>query len=151
MGWPFEADRAVGGQGDGGQLLEASKDDHRLCTRPLQSEAELGAKLGDVYVNDAFSAAHRAHVSTEGLARRLPAYAGKAMQRELDALEAALGSPERPVLAVVGGAKVSTKIDQLRLTICHNFTKHANSTLNSSDFDKKQKSKQKRKITQIRN
>lgn len=72
------------------------------------------AKLGDVYVNDAFSAAHRAHVSTEGLARRLPAYAGKAMQRELDALEAALGSPERPVLAVVGGAKVSTKIDLLK-------------------------------------
>jgi len=72
------------------------------------------AELGDLYVNDAFSAAHRAHVSTEGLARRLPSYAGKAMERELDALEAALGKPERPVLAVVGGAKVSTKIDLLK-------------------------------------
>lgn len=68
------------------------------------------AKLGDLYVNDAFSAAHRAHVSTVGLATRLPAYAGCAMERELDALEAALGSPRAPVLAVVGGAKVSSKI-----------------------------------------
>jgi len=71
------------------------------------------AKLGDAYVNDAFSAAHRAHASTEGLARRLPAYAGKAMEEELKALEAALGSPKRPVVAVVGGAKVSSKIDLL--------------------------------------
>ena len=71
------------------------------------------AKLGDVYVNDAFSAAHRAHASTEGLANHLPAYAGRAMQRELEALEAALGNPKRPVVAVVGGAKVSSKIDVL--------------------------------------
>jgi len=71
------------------------------------------AKLGDIYVNDAFSAAHRAHVSTEGLARLLPAYAGKSMELELDALQKALGQPERPVIAVVGGAKVSTKIDLL--------------------------------------
>ena len=71
------------------------------------------AELGDVYVNDGFSAAHRAHASTEGLARLLPAYAGRAMQEELQALEIALGNPERPVLAVVGGAKVSTKIDLL--------------------------------------
>ena len=76
--------------------------------------AEAMAALGDIYVNDAFSAAHRAHVSTEGLARRLPAYAGKAMETELDALEKALGTPQRPVLAVVGGAKVSTKIDLLK-------------------------------------
>lgn len=76
--------------------------------------AEEMAKLGDLYVNDAFSAAHRAHVSTEALARRLPAYAGKQMERELDALDAALGNPQRPVLAVVGGAKVSTKIDLLK-------------------------------------
>jgi phosphoglycerate kinase len=68
------------------------------------------AKLGDIYVNDAFSAAHRAHSSTEGLANHLPAYAGRAMQREIEALEAALGSPKRPVVAVVGGAKVSSKI-----------------------------------------
>ena len=69
--------------------------------------------LGDFYVNDAFSAAHRAHASTEGLARILPAYAGRAMEAELKALEKALGNPERPVAAVVGGAKVSTKLDVL--------------------------------------
>ena len=72
------------------------------------------AALGDLYVNDAFSAAHRAHASTEGLAHRLPAFAGRAMEAELDALEKALGSPEHPVAAVVGGAKVSTKLDVLK-------------------------------------
>ncbi|MDQ1230364.1 phosphoglycerate kinase [Sphingomonas sp. SORGH_AS_0879] len=72
------------------------------------------AKLGDFYVNDAFSAAHRAHVSTEGLARQLPAFAGRAMEAELDALEKALGHPEHPVAAVVGGAKVSTKLAVLK-------------------------------------
>jgi phosphoglycerate kinase len=71
------------------------------------------AVLGDLYVNDAFSAAHRAHASTAGLARRLPAFAGRAMERELDALDAALGAPEHPVAAVVGGAKVSSKLDVL--------------------------------------
>jgi phosphoglycerate kinase len=74
--------------------------------------AEL-AKLGDVYVNDAFSAAHRAHASTEGLARKLPAYAGRTMQAELEALTKGLEAPQRPVVAIVGGAKVSTKIDLL--------------------------------------
>ncbi|MBO0749159.1 MAG: phosphoglycerate kinase, partial [Porphyrobacter sp.] len=68
------------------------------------------AANGDFYVNDAFSAAHRAHASTEGLAHLLPAYAGRAMEKELNALEAALGNPERPLAAVVGGAKVSTKL-----------------------------------------
>jgi phosphoglycerate kinase len=68
------------------------------------------AALGDLYVNDAFSAAHRAHASTEGLARALPAFAGRAMEAELDALEKALGAPKHPVAAVVGGAKVSTKL-----------------------------------------
>lgn len=72
------------------------------------------ASLADIYVNDAFSAAHRAHASTEGVAHLLPAYAGLAMERELDALEAALGSPEHPVMAVVGGAKVSSKIELLK-------------------------------------
>jgi phosphoglycerate kinase len=71
------------------------------------------AANGDVYVNDAFSAAHRAHASTEGLARVLPAYAGRSMQAELEALSKALDKPKRPVIAVVGGAKVSTKIDLL--------------------------------------
>ncbi|HMO08690.1 MAG TPA: phosphoglycerate kinase [Paracoccaceae bacterium] len=71
------------------------------------------AALGDVFVNDAFSAAHRAHASTEGLAHLLPACAGRLMEAELRALDAALGSPARPVAAVVGGAKVSTKLDLL--------------------------------------
>ncbi len=71
------------------------------------------AALGDIYVNDAFSAAHRAHCSTEGLARALPAYAGRTMQAELEALEKGLGAPVKPVIAIVGGAKVSTKIDLL--------------------------------------
>jgi phosphoglycerate kinase len=72
------------------------------------------AKLGDLYVNDAFSAAHRAHASTEGLAHVLPAFAGRAMEAELKALEKALGAPEKPVAAVVGGAKVSSKLDVLK-------------------------------------
>ena len=72
------------------------------------------AALGDIYVNDAFSAAHRAHASTEGLARLLPAYAGESMRRELDALDAALGQPQKPVIGIVGGAKVSTKLDLLK-------------------------------------
>jgi phosphoglycerate kinase len=72
------------------------------------------AELGDVYVNDAFSAAHRAHASTEGLARLLPAYAGESMRRELDALDAALGNPQKPVIGIVGGSKVSTKLDLLK-------------------------------------
>ena len=74
--------------------------------------AEL-AKLGDIYVNDAFSAAHRAHASTEGIAKRLPAFAGRLMQAELAALEKALGKPTRPVAAIVAGSKVSTKLDLL--------------------------------------
>lgn len=71
------------------------------------------ASLGDIYINDAFSAAHRAHASTEGLARALPSGAGRAMEAELNALEAGLGNPRKPVIAIVGGAKVSTKIDLL--------------------------------------
>jgi phosphoglycerate kinase len=72
------------------------------------------AKLADYYVNDAFSAAHRAHASTEGIAHQLPSFAGRAMQAELEALQKALGAPERPVAAVVGGAKVSSKLDVLK-------------------------------------
>ena len=71
------------------------------------------AANGDLFVNDAFSAAHRAHCSTEGLAHLLPAFAGRAMQAELEALEKGLGNPVKPVIAIVGGAKVSTKIDLL--------------------------------------
>ncbi|MEG8220949.1 phosphoglycerate kinase [Sphingomonas sp. HH69] len=75
--------------------------------------ADAMAAIADMYVNDAFSAAHRAHASTEGIAHKLPAFAGRAMERELDALQAALGTPVKPVAAVVGGAKVSTKLDVL--------------------------------------
>jgi len=71
------------------------------------------AALGDIYVDDAFSAAHRAHASTEGIAHLLPAYAGESMRRELNALDRALGNPERPVLGIVGGSKVSTKLELL--------------------------------------
>src|ERR1700733_14326870 len=78
--------------------------------------AEL-AKLGDIWVNDAFSAAHRAHASTEGLGHRLPAYAGRTMQAELDALSKALEAPTKPVIAIIGGAKVSTKIDLLETLV----------------------------------
>ncbi|WP_024279731.1 phosphoglycerate kinase [Xanthobacter sp. 126] len=71
------------------------------------------ASLGDIYVNDAFSTAHRAHASTEGLARKLPAYAGRSMESEIEALTKALEAPQRPVLAVVGGSKVSSKLELL--------------------------------------
>jgi phosphoglycerate kinase len=76
--------------------------------------ADALAANGDLYVNDAFSAAHRAHASTEALAHRLPAYAGEQMRLELDALDRALGHPDRPVMGIVGGSKVSTKLDLLR-------------------------------------
>src|SRR6202166_3162502 len=105
------------------KAIAAMKDGDILClenTRFHEEEekndpafvAEL-AKLGDIWVNDAFSAAHRAHASTEGLGHVLPAYAGRAMQAELDALGRALEAPVKPVIAIVGGAKVSTKIDLL--------------------------------------
>ena len=71
------------------------------------------ADLGDIYVNDAFSAAHRAHASTVGIAEHLPAYAGRTMQAELEALQKGLGAPAHPVIAIVGGAKISTKLDLL--------------------------------------
>lgn len=76
--------------------------------------AEEMSKLGDLFVNDAFSAAHRAHVTTDGITKFLPAYAGRSMEAELKSLDAALGTPVRPVVAVVGGAKVSSKIDLLK-------------------------------------
>jgi phosphoglycerate kinase len=106
-----------------GKAVAMMKNGDVLClenTRFHKAEEKNGesfiaalAKLGDAYVNDAFSAAHRAHASTEGLARALPAYAGRTMEAELNALNAALGAPKRPVMAIVGGAKVSTKLDLL--------------------------------------
>src|SRR3954447_1763563 len=106
-----------------GKAVAAMKDGDILClenTRFHKEEekndpafvAEL-AKLGDIWVNDAFSAAHRAHASTEGLGHKLPAYAGRTMQAELEALGKALEAPEPPVAAIVGGAKISTKLDLL--------------------------------------
>ena len=104
--------------------VEAMKDGDVLLLENLRfhageeaNDADFAAALaanGDLYVDDAFSAAHRAHASTEAIAERLPAYAGEAMRRELDALERALGAPLRPVLGIVGGSKVSTKLDLLR-------------------------------------
>uniref|UniRef100_UPI003BAA9FE2 phosphoglycerate kinase n=1 Tax=Stappia sp. TaxID=1870903 RepID=UPI003BAA9FE2 len=99
--------------GDGDVALLENTRFHAGEEKNEAAFADALASLGDIYVNDAFSAAHRAHASTEGLARRLPAHAGRTMQAELEALGAALTTPVRPVLAVVGGAKVSSKIDLL--------------------------------------
>lgn len=93
-------------------LLENTRFDKREEKNDPEFTKAL-AENGDIYVNDAFSAAHRAHASTEGLARHLPAHAGRTMQAELEALEKGLGNPEKPVVAIVGGAKVSSKIDLL--------------------------------------
>jgi len=107
------AKQAVAALQPGEVLLLENTRFHKGETENDPAFAAALAALGDVYVNDAFSAAHRAHASTEGIARLLPSCAGRLMQAELSALEAALGAPERPVVAVVGGAKVSTKLDLL--------------------------------------
>ncbi|WP_170363247.1 phosphoglycerate kinase [Ruegeria arenilitoris] len=109
----YEAEIAAANQGDGEVLLLENTRFHAEETQNSMTLAEGMAKMGDIYCNDAFSAAHRAHSSTEALARLLPSCAGRLMQAELSALEAALGNPQRPVTAVVGGAKVSTKLDLL--------------------------------------
>ncbi|MGY3473265.1 phosphoglycerate kinase [Bradyrhizobium ottawaense] len=107
------AAKAVAGLNDGDILcLENTRFHKEEEKNDPAFVAEL-AKLGDIWVNDAFSAAHRAHATTEGVGHKLPAYAGRTMQAELDALEKALGSPTKPVIAIIGGAKVSTKIDLL--------------------------------------
>jgi phosphoglycerate kinase len=104
------AEAAVAGMADGDVLvLENTRFHPEEETNDATFSAALAA-LADVFVNDAFSAAHRAHASTEGVAHLLPAYAGRLMQAELEALDAALGNPQRPVAAIVGGAKVSTKL-----------------------------------------
>ncbi len=107
------AKHAVAALEPGQVLLLENTRYHDEETRNDPMFAASLAALGDVYCNDAFSAAHRAHGSTEGIARLLPSCAGRLMQAELSALEAALGAPARPVVAVVGGAKVSTKLDLL--------------------------------------
>ena len=109
-----EAAAAVAGLASGSiTILENTRFHAGEEKNDLGLVAEMAA-LGDLYVNDAFSAAHRAHASTEGLAHKLPAFAGRSMEAELVALEKALGAPEKPVAAVVGGAKVSTKLDVLK-------------------------------------
>ena len=107
------AEAAVAAMKDGDVLLLENTRFHKGEEKNEADFVAALAKLGDLYVNDAFSAAHRAHASTEGLAHKLPAYAGRAMQGEIEALESALASPKRPVVAVIGGAKVSSKIDVL--------------------------------------
>lgn len=107
------AERAVGMAQPGDVLLLENTRFHPGEEANDPALADAMARLGDLYVNDAFSAAHRAHASTEGLAHRLPAYAGRSMERELAALGRALDHPEHPVMAVVGGAKVSSKLSVL--------------------------------------
>ena len=109
-----EAAAAVAGLQAGDIAILENTRFHKGEEKNDPALASAMAKLGDLYVNDAFSAAHRAHASTEALAHILPAFAGRAMQAELEALEKALGNPEHPVAAVVGGAKVSTKLDVLK-------------------------------------
>ncbi|HEX2560053.1 phosphoglycerate kinase [Phenylobacterium sp.] len=107
------AKSAIGALKDGDVILLENVRYHAGEEKNDGEFAQALAANGDLYVNDAFSAAHRAHASTEGIARLLPAYAGEQMRRELEALEMALGSPKRPVMGIVGGAKVSTKLDLL--------------------------------------
>ena len=107
------AHSAIGAMKDGDVVLLENTRFHPGEEKNAAEFIEQLAALGDIFVNDAFSAAHRAHASTEGLARRLPAHAGRTMQAELAALTRALERPERPVVAVVGGAKVSTKLELL--------------------------------------
>lgn len=108
-----EAEKVIAGLKDGDIALLENVRFHPEEEKNEPSFATKLAALGDLYVNDAFSTAHRAHASTEGLAHILPAAAGRLMQAELEALGKALGAPEKPVAAVVGGAKVSTKLDLL--------------------------------------
>ncbi len=108
-----EAKAAIADAHKGGVVLLENLRFHKGEEKNDPAFAARLAELGDLYVNDAFSAAHRAHASTEGLARLLPAYAGESMRRELEALDAALGNPQRPVMGIVGGAKVSTKLELL--------------------------------------
>ena len=108
------AKSAVDAMKDGDVLLLENSRFHAGEEKNDPDFAKALAENGDLYVNDAFSAAHRAHASTEGVAHLLPAYAGEQMRLELTALDKALGNPERPVLGIVGGSKVSTKLDLLR-------------------------------------
>jgi phosphoglycerate kinase len=107
------AEKAVAAMKDGEILCLENTRFHKEEEKNDPAFVASLAKLGDIWVNDAFSAAHRAHASTEGLGHKLPAYAGRTMQAELVALNKALDAPAKPVIAIIGGAKVSTKIDLL--------------------------------------
>jgi len=107
------AEKAVAAMKDGDILCLENTRFHKEEEKNDPAFVAGLARLGDIWVNDAFSAAHRAHASTEGIGHKLPAYAGRTMQAELDALNKALEAPTKPVIAIIGGAKVSTKIDLL--------------------------------------
>ena len=107
------AEKAVAAMKDGDILCLENTRFHKEEEKNDPAFVAQLATLGDLWVNDAFSAAHRAHASTEGLGHKLPAYAGRTMQAELEALNKALEAPTKPVIAIIGGAKVSTKIDLL--------------------------------------
>ncbi len=108
------AAKAINAMSEGDILLLENTRFHKGEEKNSPEFVAALAENGDIFVNDAFSAAHRAHASTEGLGHKLPSYAGRTMQAELEALEKGLGNPVRPVVAIVGGAKVSTKIDLLQ-------------------------------------
>jgi phosphoglycerate kinase len=108
-----EAEQAVAAMHPGDVLLLENTRFHAGEEKNAPDFVAALAKLGDIYVNDGFSVSHRAHASTEGIAHKLPAYAGRSLQAELDALARVLDSPERPMAAIVGGAKISTKLELL--------------------------------------
>jgi phosphoglycerate kinase len=117
------AQKAISAMKDGDILCLENTRFHKEEEKNDPAFVEKLARLGDVYVNDAFSAAHRAHATTEGLARKLPAYAGRTMQAELEALGRALETPTKPVIAVVGCAKVYTRLELLEYVIAKVSTK----------------------------
>jgi phosphoglycerate kinase len=108
-----DAEKAIAAMKPGDVLVLENTRFHAGEEKNAPDFVEALAKLGDLYVNDAFSVSHRAHASTEGVAHKLPSYAGRSLQKELDALSRVLETPERPVAAIVGGAKISTKLELL--------------------------------------
>jgi phosphoglycerate kinase len=108
-----DAEKAIAAMKPGDVLALENTRFHEGEEKNAPELVEAFAKLGDIFVNDAFSVSHRAHASTEGIARRLPSYAGRSLQAELDALGRVLETPKKPVAAIVGGAKISTKLELL--------------------------------------
>src|SRR5690606_15587961 len=108
-----DAEKAIAAMKPGDVLVLENTRFHPGEEKNAGDFVEALAKLGDLYVNDAFSVSHRAHASTEGIAHKLPSFAGRALQAEVEALGRVLETPERPVAAIVGGAKISTKLELL--------------------------------------